>query len=355
MTVNTPARPFPFPLGRRPPKNAVHIKLADILSDEAKAGSLPPIDSAVDYLAAIHDWQMLGNDVAGDCEAVDSANDRHVITTVLTPSPYYWTQAQVWAYYMSQNPDFVPGNGPHGYGSDDDGGMDMQTSLEYSHSHGGPDGVKVVFFAKVDHTNLAEVKAAIDLFGVLRVGIQVQNANQDDFANGVAWDYHPGDPIEGGHAVAAGGFDASGRVKFITWAQETEFTNAFWDNLVEECWVAVWPEMMGTASFKAGINGSKLEAAYAAVTNGKQIVIPDPTPAPTPEPTPAPVPVPDPSPAPQPTPTPTPAPAPVPAPPAPDPTPVTPPTLAMSWWDKIVAWFLSLFEEPTTPYRRSQR
>jgi hypothetical protein len=145
---------------------------------------------------------MLGNDVANNCNAVTWANMRRLVTRTLT-TEYYPTQAQVWQFYQTQNADFDPNgtsdaNGP---GSSDDRGMDIQTGLEYLRTTGGPDGVKAVAFAKVDHINLDEVKAALAILGGLWLGIQVLDANQQEFAEGVAWTDVAGSPIDGSHAI----------------------------------------------------------------------------------------------------------------------------------------------------------
>ena len=183
-------------------------------------GGVPAYPASEDYLAKLSGWQMLGNDVAGDCNAVTWANLRRLVTATLT-TEYYPTQAQVWQFYQTQNPGFDPNgtkdtNGP---GSNDDQGMDIQTGLEYLHTAGGPDGVKAVAFAKVDHTNMAEVKAALAIFGGLWLGIQVLDANQQQFAEGKAWTDVAGSPIDGGHAILGGGYGTD--IKFITWAKET--------------------------------------------------------------------------------------------------------------------------------------
>ena len=43
-------------------------------------------------------------------------------------------------------------------------------------------------------------------------------------------------------------------VRFITWAQETGFTDNFWSKQVEEAWAVIWPEQLGTTEFEQGIN-----------------------------------------------------------------------------------------------------
>jgi len=264
---------MPYMYGRRPPKNAPALRLASFL-----AKAVPAHPRSEDYLAKLSAWQVLGNDVAGDCNAVTWANMRRLVTGVLS-TEYYPTQAQVWQFYQTQNPGFDPSgtSSTNGPGSQEDQGMDIQTGLEYLHSTGGPDGVKVVAFAKVNPANLDEVKAALAIFGGLWLGITVLDANQKQFADGHAWTDVAGSAIDGGHAILGGGYTTAD-VKFITWAKETKFAKSFWDGaaqgqrLVEEAWVAIWPEHLGTAAFEQGVDQAQLAAAYQAVTGGPLVL-----------------------------------------------------------------------------------
>ena len=254
--------------GRRPPKRERALQLKDYLT-----GVVPTVPVAADYLAALSDWQMLGNDQAGDCVAVTWANVRRLVTTTLTAVPNYPTQDQVWAIYQTQNPQFNPNGGAQtGPGSGYDNGMDIQTLLEYLVTHGGPDGVKACGFAAVDHTNPAEVKAAIALFGYVWTGINVLQINMQEFNEGQPWDWSPTAAVDGGHSVITGGYgipgtgQLGGDERFITWAQETSFTDQFWANSVEEAWVVIWPEHLGSETFLAGVNMTQLAADYQEIT-----------------------------------------------------------------------------------------
>jgi hypothetical protein len=187
----------------------------------------------------------------------------------------------VYAVYKTQNPNFP----------NQDDGMDIQTLLEYLIKNGGPDGAQPVAFAKVDFTNLDEIKAALSIFGGILLGINVQKENKDDFDAGKPWDFHPGGTLDGGHCVLAGGYMSQSRndVRFITWAQETGFTDNFWNHLAEEAWVVIWPENLGTKQFVDGIDQQALASDYKALTgNDLPISGPTPTPSPTPQPTPSP-------------------------------------------------------------------
>ena len=155
--------------------------------------------------------------------------------------------------------------------------MDIQTGLEYLHATGGPDGVKAVAFAKVDHTKVAEVDAALAIFGGIWLGITVLDANQQQFSKGHAWTDVKGSPIDGGHAILAGGYTPD--VTFITWAQETKFAPSFWNGvvgptpLVEEAWVVIWPEYFGSEEFMQGVDLTQLAADYQELT-GSTLALP---------------------------------------------------------------------------------
>ena len=74
---------------------------------------------------------------------------------------------------------------------------------------------------------------------------------------------------------------------FITWAQETSFTDAFWSRQVQECWAVIWPEHLNSREFLDGVSLPQFAADYTALT-GRPFPVPVP-PAPVPAP---PVPVP---------------------------------------------------------------
>ena len=260
--------------GRRAPKRAPALHLGPLLT-----GVVPAHPASEDYLAALHGgWQMLGNDQYGTCVAVTWANARRLVTTTLTPHGYYPPWAQVEAVYKTQNPGFPQ----------QDDGMDIQTLLEYLTGTGGPDGVKAVAFAKVNHANVNEVKAALAIFGYLWIGVNVLDVNMNEFDAGQPWDYNAASPVDGGHSVLTGGYGPPGSgalggdERFITWAQETSFTDSFWSHQVDECWVVVWPEHLGSEVFLTGVNVAQLAADYQAITGH---VLPVPAP---PQPPPAP-------------------------------------------------------------------
>ena len=275
--MSTPARAH-GKYGRRFPKRAPALRLGPLLT-----GVVPAHPAAEDYLAALHGgWDMLGNDQYGDCVAVTWANVRRLVTSTLTPHGSYPGLDEVIALYKTQNPGFPA----------QDDGMDIQTALEHLASTGGPDGVKAVAFAQVDHANADEVKAALAIFGYVWTGINVLDVNMQQFDAGQPWDYDPSSPVDGGHSVITGGYGPAGAgalggdERFITWAAETSFTDPFWSHQVEEAWVVIWPEHLGSETFLAGVNVAQLAADYQEIT-GRPLPLP-PAPQPPAPPQPAP-------------------------------------------------------------------
>lgn len=257
-----------YKLGRKEPKQAPSLWLGNFLT-----GVIPEHPLSEDYLSAINNWQMLGNDQYGDCVAVAWANERNFVTTLLTDNPYYPNQQEVYDVYKTQNPHFP----------NQDDGMDIQTLLEYLHKNGDPTGAKPVAFAAVDYTNLEEVKAALAIFGSLWLGFYVQQANMGQFDSGLPWDYVRSSPVIGGHCVLAGGYygTPSNDVRFITWAEETGFTDNFWNREMEEAWVVIYPENLGTKQFQEGVDLEQLKQDYFDLT-GDDLPIPEPPVPPTP-------------------------------------------------------------------------
>jgi hypothetical protein len=242
---------------------------------------------------------MLGNDIYGDCVAVTWATQRR-IASWNNNHDNYPTMDQVIQVYKTQNPDFP----------NQDDGMVIQDLLNYLHKTGGPDGVKVVAFAQVDHTNFEELKAATYLGQQLWLGVNVSMTNEQQFNSGLPWTVTGS--VVGGHSVTGVAYGDTG-VGIETWGNLGSLSQSYCINItnpvlpgIEEAWLVIWPEQVSLLTQK---QRDAFQVAYGQVAGGKLIdwggipPAPDPTPPPPPTPTPPP-PVP-------PTPTPPPAPDPL--------------------------------------------
>ena len=89
-------------------------------------------------------------------------------------------------------------------------------------------------------------------------GLTSRTTTRMSSTSGMPWTWSTGDAIDGGHSVFAGGYGPPGAgplggdEQFVTWAEETSFTDGFWDSGVEEGWVVIWPEHLGTRGVPRG-------------------------------------------------------------------------------------------------------
>lgn len=266
--------------GRRPPKRAPAIRASRILT-----GVVPAHPSSADHFSRVSDWGLYGNDRYGVCGPTSLANQRKLTSLYLTGLEKSPTQDDVFDLYRrSGNPRFDPATGA------DDNGVDMQTMLEAA-LEGGIGGDKPLAFAAVDHTNLEEIRAAVAVFGSVLYGVNLETAQQDQTDAGV-WDYRRSGEW-GGHAVLGGRYsdlsdDAADRTGVVTWAELVDMTDSFMAHQLEEVWVVIWPEHLGSRAFLEGVDQQALARDYEALTGRPFPLEPAPTPVP-PEPSPAPV------------------------------------------------------------------
>jgi hypothetical protein len=282
-------------LGLRPPKNAPALQLGRALT-----GVVPDRPAAADHFARVSDWGLWGNDRYGDCGPVSVANLVKLITLYLGGTEVSVTEYDVWDLYRrSGNPTFDP-SFPGGPG---DQGVDMQTMLEALTAGGIGGAHRPVAFAKVNHLDPDEVKAAIAIFGGILLGVVLREAQQAQTDQGL-WDYVDS-PVWGGHAVLAGrysdvenippadpfvarGVRVVNRTGVITWAKAVDATDPFINAQLQEAWVVIMPEHLGTQVFQQGVDLATLASDYTALT-GRPFPV-TPTPVPTPPPVPVPTP-----------------------------------------------------------------
>lgn len=245
--------------GRKPPSGAPALMFSDFLR------VAPPHPVAQDNLARQRSWRMLGNNEYGDCVSVAVANQIRTVTQDLGLKKVYPTLTQVLNFYRTQNPNFPA----------QDDGMVVQDALSYLLHTGWPGRSRrrCLAYAKVRVSHEDELDAAIAIFGSLVLGIWVQPGNEADFDAGRVWSDHGEQPL-GGHAVVAAGYKAGVSLRFVTWAQETMMGLDYVRGCVEEAWVVIWPENLGSEQFYADIDVPGLQAAYKSLT-GRVLPLPD--------------------------------------------------------------------------------
>lgn len=259
-------------LGRNRPKNAPALPFRAIWT-----GVTPAHSPAADHFSRSIGWGLWGNDRFGVCGPVAYANLLKLVSAWLTGTEAEVSQDDVFALYRLVNPTFDPATGAG------DDGVDLQTMLELVLEHGfGPDGKKPLAFARVDASNLDEVRAAIEIFGGGIFGSNLEIAQQAQTDAGGPWDYKRSGEW-GGHATMGGRYKdpagtAQDRTGNVTWQELIDFTDAFAQHQLEECWVVIFPEHLGTTQFIEGIDQAKVAAYFKELTGKDWPVAPTPTP-----------------------------------------------------------------------------
>lgn len=240
-----------FKLGKLAPKNSKSLSFGDFVTS---LPSSPLIDLAPTYA-----YPMFGNSQWGDCVCADEGHSQQVVTGLLTGTMTEPTLAQVEQWYETQNPSWTPASGSEG------NGMDMQTFLEYLTAQ-----KKVLGFARIDFRNQKLLQSAIYVGLAVKLGVQLQQAQAGAQFNEGLWDYVPGSPTVGGHDVCLVGYDATTRrYSLVSWGKLIECTQAFIDNLADECWFPLRPEHVSHPSFRDHFDVAGFATAVSEITSGK--------------------------------------------------------------------------------------
>jgi hypothetical protein len=141
-----------------------------------------------------------------------------------------------------------------------DSGLDELNVLNYWQSN-KIDGDEILAFVKIDQKNHDHIKSAIQLFGGVYLGFQVQQNCLNDFNNGKEWT--PGRLTNEGHAVYATGYDDKS-VTVLTWGTTQKGTWAWWDECVDEAY-AVLPPEAENSKFTTGFDFAQLKEDLNAV------------------------------------------------------------------------------------------
>jgi hypothetical protein len=226
-------------------------------------------------------WYVANGIVTHNCVVAGLDHALQTISAALGGSRKNWTDAQLLAFYQTQNPGF---SGWGDAGGPDDGGMVVQDFLNHL-VHTG----EILAFGSVDHSNEEALKGAIYVGLALVTGETLQVAQQSQ----KTWDYVAGSGTWGGHCTCSVGFKGSPDEEgLVTWGAVVDATENFISHQVEEAWFILTTDMVNHPGFRDSFDLVGFAAAVAELTNGKVVVPVDP-PAPVP---PGPGPTPDPPP-----------------------------------------------------------
>lgn len=234
--------------GKHPPKSdyrTLHFKkyvTAKLAPPPASYSALPRVYDQVGINDPTKLFPMDGNDTLGDCTIAALA---HAITTfrglVSKKTDIMSTPAVTKLYF-------------HLTGGVDSGLNELDV-LNYWRQN-AVDKDKILAFVKIDPKNHVHIEQAIQLFGGVYLGFQVQQNCVREFDARKPW--IPGPLTNDGHAVFAVAYDQSG-VTVLTWGNTQQGTWAWWDECVDEAYAILPPEAANPA-FAPGFDLAQLQA-----------------------------------------------------------------------------------------------
>lgn len=243
-----------YRFGKHPPK----VDYRSLRLRKYLTAALPPPPSSYDVLARVYKnlgvsdptnlFPVDGNDTLGDCTIAALA---HAVTTYcgLVGKQNIMSRQAVVKLYL------------HLTGGIDSGLNELDVLNYWRHHTVSKD--KILAFVAVDVKNHTHIQQAVQLFGGVYLGFQVQENCIQQFDARKPWT--PGPLTQDGHAVYAVGYDASG-VTVLTWGNTQKGTWAWWDECVDEAY-AVLPAEAKASDFAPGFAFDQLKADLNAVAN----------------------------------------------------------------------------------------
>jgi len=186
-------------------------------------------------------FPMDGNDTLGDCTIAGLAHATTVYDGLLGEKKIMPKQSVVALYEKLT-------------GGPDTGLAELDVLKFWSNNK--VYGSNILAFVSVDPKNHTNVQQAINLFGGVYIGFNVQANAIPDFDARKPWT--PGKLTNDGHCVYAVAYDASG-VTVLTWGNTQQGTWAWWDECVDEVY-AIVPQQAQEAGYAPGFNVQELEA-----------------------------------------------------------------------------------------------
>jgi hypothetical protein len=242
-----------FRFGKHPPKVDYRtLRLQDYLTDKLPAppptfNALTHVYKKLDVSSPTQLFPMDGNDTLGDCTIAALAHADTVFHGLVGKKKIMPKQAAVKLYM-------------HLTGGVDSGLNELDV-LNYWQSN-AVQGDQLLAFASIPMKNHVNVCQAIQLFGGVYLGFQVQANAIQEFQARTPW--VPGPLTQDGHAVFAVAYDQNG-VTVLTWGNTQQATWAWWDECVDEAYALLPPEAE-LPTFAPGFNFAQLKADLAAVS-----------------------------------------------------------------------------------------
>jgi len=240
--------------GKHPPKHDYRtLRLKKYLSSK-----LAPPPPSYDVLSMVYKklkisnpaqlFPMDANDKYSDCTIAALAHAETVYNGLIGKKKIWGSQNVVKLYF-------------HLSGGIDSGLNELDV-LNYWRKH-TTNGDKILAYASIDLKNRKHVQQAIQLFGGVYLGFQVQENCDEEFNARKPWT--PGPLTNDGHAVYAVGYDKQG-INVLTWGNIQKGTWGWWDECVDEAY-AILPQQAKKSDFAPGFDFAQLKTDLEKVAN----------------------------------------------------------------------------------------
>ena len=243
-----------YRFGKHPPlRDYRTLRFKDYLTSSlnpppASANTLPRVYDGVRVSDPTVLFPMDGNDTLGDCTIAALA---HAVTAFrgLTGKKDIMAKKSVVKLYYHLTGGV-------------DGGLNELDVLNHWRQHAVA-GDKILGYVSIDPKNHIHIEQAVQIFGGVYIGFQVQQNCIQEFDARQPWT--PGPVTNDGHAVFVVGYDQTG-VTVLTWGNTQQATWAWWDECVDEAYAVLPPEAANPA-YAPGYNLAQLQTDLDAVAS----------------------------------------------------------------------------------------
>ena len=223
-----------FKLGKSKPRHDPRtFQLANYFGPKT-AEACPPAPAVRDWTGKVRKpWGMLANDVIGDCTVAGAAHIIQAWTANEGPQEVTMTDAEVIGAYSK-----ITGYNPNDPSTDQ--GAVLLDVLRYWRKTGIA-GHRIMAFAAPEPGNKEHIRAALDLFGGLYIGLDLPVSAQAQRVWSVPPCGRRGPGVPGGwggHCVVAEAYDPQG-LTVITWGEKKRMTWGFFQVYCDEAYAVL--------------------------------------------------------------------------------------------------------------------
>lgn len=246
-----------------------------VFRDYADLRQMPDPGQDFGHESLVPDWQMLGNDMAGDCY-VAGVTHGFMLWHAETGVPVSFSTQSAIQYYQELTEEFngqpfdpsladpITGENPT------DTGIAVAQALPLLRTVGIPDDSgnshKIGAFLKLRPGNVNELRYAAKYFDGVLLGVRFPTQWMDIFSGGGrVWPALPRPNYDGGHCISCVAF-RGGYPKVITWGQPVELTAAAYEETCDEAYAVLSEEKLINGFDLDGLSMAKLQDDFRQLT-----------------------------------------------------------------------------------------